>query len=74
MKEEDSPWDRIIYGIPPPKVFISLGSLGAMVILLNEVRRQPYYIYVFIYFPYLDSNFTICKEFCDSIWFLFLII
>ena len=42
--------------------------------LFNKGRHQPSYVYSFVYLPYLDSNWTIFKDFCYSIWSLFLII
>ena len=70
MKEDDDTWDRITYVILPPEYVILVGSLGATVSLFNEVRCQPSYIYVFVYLSPLDSNCTICKYFCYSIWSL----
>ena len=46
---------------PPPKPVRLLGSLGATVILFNEVRHQLPYIYAFVYLSLLELNRTVCK-------------
>ena len=58
----------------PPKT-CQLWVLGKPLIwLFIKVSLQRYYIYSFIYLSLLELNCTICKDFSDSIQFLFLII
>ena len=45
----------------PPKSVRLLGSLRSTVGLLKEVRRQPSYIYEFVYLLPLDMNCTVCR-------------